>query len=82
MGCVTSTSFVVLINDAPSSFFRPLRGSRQGCPLSPFLFLLVAEALSKLVHWAKREVSYKGVLVFATMELTHILFMDDVLLMG
>lgn len=43
MGCVSSATFVVLINGAASPFFKVERGLCQGCPLSPLLFLLVAE---------------------------------------
>ena len=48
MGCVTTVSYVVLINGSASSFFKHTRGLRQGCPLSPYLFLLVAKGLKGL----------------------------------
>jgi hypothetical protein len=32
MSCVTSSSFVVLINGEATDFFRSDRGVRQGCP--------------------------------------------------
>ena len=82
MVCLQSTSFSVLINGSPSNFFRPTRGLRQGCPLSPFIFLLVAEALSRIIHKAKSEGAIKGIKVSDTEEVTHSLFVDDVLLFG
>ena len=82
MGCVQLASFVVLINGSPSNFFRSTKDLRQGCPLSPFLFLLVSDALSRIMHPAKREGSYKQFMVTNTQELSHILFVDDVVMMG
>ena len=82
MGCLQSTSFAVIINGSASNFFRPSRGLRQGCPLSPFLFLLVAEALSKIIHKAKLDGAIKGIKVSTTEEVTHTFFVDDVLLFG
>lgn len=61
MSCVTSISFVVLINGATSPFFSLRRGLHQGCPLSPLLFLLVVESLSHFLDHAKITSSYKGV---------------------
>ena len=80
MGCIQSTSFVVLINGSPSGFFRPARGNRKGCLLSPFIFLLVADALSRLILKARREEKTEGVKVSGLEEITHTLFVDDVLL--
>eukprot|EP00253_Pinus_taeda_P015021 PITA_15021 len=80
MGCVTSVSFAVLINGAASSFFKGQRGLRQGCPLSPLLFLLVAEGLSRLIPEAKRTGMIKGLEVAANLFITHLLFVDDILL--
>ena len=77
-----SISYAVMINGSQSNFFRPTRGVRQGCPLSPYIFLLVAEALSIIILKAKVEGTIKGIKVTELEEATHTLFVDDVLLFG
>jgi len=80
-GCVTSSSFVVLINDSGSEFFKPSRGLRQGYPLSPYLFLLVAEGLSRAILKARRQRKLLGIKIGRRGQITHLLFVDDVLLL-
>jgi len=80
MGCITNVSFAVLINGAASPFFNSQRGLRQGCPLSPLLFLLVAEGLSRLIHKARRVGKVKGIEVAINLYITHLLFVDDILI--
>jgi hypothetical protein len=46
MACLNLVSFTILINNVASPFFHLEHGLRQGCPLSPLLFLLVVEILS------------------------------------
>jgi hypothetical protein len=42
----TDVESAVIINGWTSSFFRPSHGVRQGCPLSPLLYVLCIEALA------------------------------------
>jgi len=71
-----------LVNGSPTRFFQSQRGLRQGCPLSPLLFILVMDGLSRMIGAAKLSGSLQGVKVSQTHHLNHILFVDDVLLFG
>eukprot|EP00253_Pinus_taeda_P026822 PITA_26822 len=53
----------------------------RGCPLSPLLFLLVIEALSRLLITANREGTIRGLKISDICYLTHLLFVDDVLIL-
>jgi len=48
--CLESSSVSVLVNGSHISEFYPKRGLRQGDPLAPFLFLIVAEGLAGVVR--------------------------------
>ena len=50
----------VLNNGWASNFFEIQRGGRQGCPLSPYLFVLSVEVLAKAIRENK---NIKGILV-------------------
>ena len=80
MSSLTSVSFVVLINGVASSFFKAGRGLRQGCPLAPLLFLIIAEGLSRAIYCAKDEGIYRGISFGNDISLTHVLFLDDIIM--
>jgi hypothetical protein len=52
-----------LVNGEPTGFFRSERGVRQGCPLSPLLFILMMEGLSLLLKKSSAEGSISGIKV-------------------
>ena len=81
MGCVSSTSFSILVNGQPSQQFKPSRGLRQGDPLSPFLFILCAEGLSSLLRDAEAKKEIHGLKFGKKVEaISHLFFADDSLL--
>ena len=80
MSCITSVSFVVLFNGSASLFFRAKGGLRQGFPLSPLLFLMVAEGLSHSLFEAKRTSGFKGIHISQPLFIYHLPFVDDILI--
>lgn len=59
--CIATTSFVVMVNRGPSTFFKASRRLRQGDPLSPILFIMVMEALNKLIEQSRNLNLIKGI---------------------
>jgi hypothetical protein len=59
MGYITLVNTTMLVNGTPTDFFRCHRGLRQGCPMSPMLFLLVIEALSRMINQAVEIGTFK-----------------------
>jgi len=79
-GCLESTSISVFVNGSPTKEFKPTRGLRQGDPLAPFLFLVVAEGLAGLVRQAIKSNLLKGVKVGRLeVEFCLLQFADDTL---
>ena len=81
---MSTASFSILINGASASFFQSTRGLRQRDPLSPYLFVLGIDILSRLINKI-----VEGNFLFdckiggvgeKELELSHLLYADDTLL--
>ena len=79
--CVGTASASVLVNGCPTEEFP---GLRQGDPLSPFLFLLVAKRFNQLMNGVVGANFFKGYGVGRNNEvqLTHLQFANDTLIIG
>ncbi|KAG7540165.1 Ribonuclease H domain [Arabidopsis thaliana x Arabidopsis arenosa] len=81
MTCVTGPSMNLLWNGEKSDPFKPLRGLRQGDPLSPYLFVLCLERLCHLIDHSVISKEWKPIsLSRGGPKLSHICFADDLIL--
>ena len=69
----TNIESAVQNNGFITSWFKPSKGVRQGCPLSPYLFILSAEVLSNKI---RQESNVRGIKVFGK-EIKLSQFADD-----
>jgi hypothetical protein len=81
LACVKTLKYKVRVNAMETNIVIPTRGLRQGDPLSPYLFLLVAEGLSSLLKGAESRGEIQGVrLCRNALVISHLLFADDSLI--
>ncbi|KAL5567832.1 hypothetical protein UlMin_024407 [Ulmus minor] len=79
-GCISSANFSIMINGKPRGRFGASRGLRQGDPLSPFLFILVADILGRIMDKAVSIGEVKGFKVGREeVVVSHLQFADDTL---
>lgn len=78
--CISTASFSILINSEQKGCFGASRGLWQGDPLSPYLFLLVAEGLSFLISKANSEGRVTGISCSNGPGISHLLFADNSLI--
>ena len=73
----------MLVNGAPSDFFKPYRGLRQGDPLSPILFIILDECIGRLIERKKKEGRIKAIKPSSKSDpFSHQQFVDDTIMGG
>lgn len=81
MSCISSSSVSILVNGGKTNFFQPSRGIRQGDPLSPYLFIMWMEILSRRIgheintlNWDPITINRNGLLF------SYLFFANDLVL--
>ncbi|XP_042950188.1 uncharacterized protein LOC122282297 [Carya illinoinensis] len=79
--CLKSVSYSIIVNGEPQQQFVPTRGIRQGDPLSPYIFIICAEALTALLNRAELCKDITSIpLGRGPITVNHLFFADDSLL--
>lgn len=69
-----------MLNGSPYGLFTPQHGLKQVDPLSPFLFILAAEVLMRLLNRAEAQGLLHGIKVARhAPSVSHLMFADDLL---
>lgn len=82
ISCVNTVEFSLLINGSISKEIRQSRGLRQGDPLSPFLFSLRSEVLSRLLRKKEKAGLMHGIKVHMNAAISHLMYANDLLIMS
>ncbi|KAG7578526.1 Reverse transcriptase domain [Arabidopsis thaliana x Arabidopsis arenosa] len=77
--CVTTATFSVQVNGELAGFFGSSRGLRQGCALSPYLFVICMNVLSHLINKSAAENKFGYHPRCHNILLTHLCFADDLM---
>jgi hypothetical protein len=81
--CISSPTFSVIINGQSFAKFNSTRGIRQGCPLSPYLFVLAVNELSLMLQDALQANHLSGISLGPNCPPIHsLMFADDLIICG
>lgn len=82
MQCLYSLSYSILINGCPTKPILAKKGPRQGDPMSPYLFALGMEYLSRCLATLAENLEFSFHPRCKKLYLTHMMFGDDLLMLS
>lgn len=77
--CISTASFSIAVNGELEGFFTRARGIRQGCSLSPYLYVILNNILFKLLNRAALAGDFGYHPMCKELGLTYLSFADDIL---
>nr|XP_009606575.1 uncharacterized protein LOC104100911 [Nicotiana tomentosiformis] len=80
MECITATSYLLAINRGLCGNIEGKRGLRQGAPISPLIFVICMEYLSRIMEMVGQQKGFAYHPKCKSLGLNHLCFRDDVLL--
>ncbi|XP_074298665.1 uncharacterized protein LOC141629588 [Silene latifolia] len=80
MTCVSTSFFSLSLNGAQFGYFNGKRGLRQGDPVSPLLFTICMEYLTRILDFATQKWYFRFHPLCGGLRLNHLLFADDLLM--
>ncbi|XP_062119263.1 uncharacterized protein LOC133833014 [Humulus lupulus] len=80
MACVRNTSYFLLMNGRIQGKFKGGKGLRQGDPMSPLLFVIIMEYLTRSLQQAAQNSPFRYHPMCKGLKLINLCFADDLLL--
>lgn len=80
--CISTPAYSISLNGEIKGFFPGMKGLRQGDPLSPFLFVLCIEYMSRLFKARTLGSAFKFHPKCGLHNITHLAFADDLMVLA
>lgn len=82
MLCISTAQYSIVLNGSAFGYFKGGRGIRQGDPISPYVFVICMEVLSRLLNQAKTVPEFRFHSGCKALQLNHLMFADNLILIS
>lgn len=77
MACISSPSYSISYNGSLHGYFYGKKGLRQGDPISPLLFVIDMEYVSRILKWQIAQGQFQFHTRCSRLAISHLCFADD-----